>query len=70
MRLASYTTIIIISLWLILTLIQVWGEFFTFRTYWKITISLALINLTILIIALIRREYLSDKHLKKNKFID
>ena len=70
MKLASYVAIIVVALWSLMTLAQLWLESFSLDLYLKLTLTLALVGAGIVMIALIFREYSSEKKLKKDKFID
>ena len=70
MKIASYTAIIIVISWSALTVAEIWGDVISTALYWKITITMALVGGGIILAALIKREYLSDKQMKKDKFID
>jgi hypothetical protein len=70
MKIASYTSIIIVVSWTVLTLLQLWGFGIEWGLYLKITITMALLGGGIVIAALIFREYGSEKKMKKEKFLD
>lgn len=70
MKLAAYTAIFLVVSWAILSVMQLWGDIFTEDMYWKITLTMLLIGGGIVIASLIAKEYLEDKQLKKDKFID
>ena len=70
MKIASYTAIIMVICWAALTVAEIWGDVISAKLYWKITITMALIGGGIILAALIKREYLDDKQLKKDKYID
>ena len=70
MKVASYTAITIIIAWSIMSVIQLWTQAIPGELYWKITITMGLIGGGIIIASLIAKEYLSEKQMKKDKFID
>ena len=70
MKIASYTTIITVVLWAILSLAQLWIDIMPMAIYWKITITLAVIGGVVVLASLIAREYISEKEMKKEDFID
>ncbi len=70
MKLASYTAILVIVSWSLLSVAQLWGPLVSAETYWKISITMALIGGGIVIASLIAKEYLSEKKMKKDKYID
>ena len=69
MKIASYTVITLIVLWSILTILTLWTTFVSMEFYWKISLTMGLIGGGIIIASLIVREYLSEKKMKKDKFI-
>ena len=70
MKLASYVAIIVVALWSLMSLAQLWFSPLSLELYWKLTLTLVLVGAGIVTIALIFREYSSEKKLKKDKFID
>lgn len=70
MKLASYTAIFVVLAWTGMTVAQVWWQVISGDLYWKITITMALLGGGIVAAALIAREYLEDKQLKKDRYID
>ena len=70
MKLAAYTAIFLILSWAVMTIMQIWGDVFSDELYWRITITMGLIGGGIVIASLIAKEYIEDKQLKKDKFID
>ena len=70
MKLASYVAIIVVALWSLMSLVQLWYAPLSFDRYWLLTLTLVLVGGGVVTIALISREYSSEKKLKKDKFID
>ncbi len=70
MKLASISCIGLMLLWVGLTLAELWGNLLPAGLYWKLTITIIIVGLAVVATALIVREYLEEKSLKKNKFID
>ena len=72
MKLASYVAIIVVALWSLMSLVQLWKlwDSFSLELYWLLTLTLVLVGGGVVTIALISREYSSEKKLKKDKFID
>ncbi len=70
MKLAAITGILLVVSWSALTVARIWGDIMSVEMYWKITLTMVLIGGGIIIAALIAREYLSEKQMKKDKFID
>ncbi|MDG1852683.1 MAG: hypothetical protein P8I97_00840 [Verrucomicrobiales bacterium] len=72
LRLASGVAIGSIIVWVMLSLAQLWSNSNAIDAslYLKLTITMLLIGGGILVVSIIRREYKSEKKLKKNNFID
>ncbi len=70
MKVASITAILIVVAWSIMSVAQLWWHTLSVEMYWKITVTMALIGGGVIAASLIAREYLSEKKLKKDKFID
>lgn len=70
MKLAAYTAIVLIISWSVLSVFQIWGPVVSDDMYWKITITMGLIGGGIIAASLIAREYMSEKQLRKDKYID
>ena len=70
MKIAGLLTAAILGIFAILLIGQLWGEWFEWSTFIKITISLGVTVIAIGIIALIWRELEKEKIYKKEDFID
>ena len=70
MKIASLVSIVTILAWSVLSLFQLWGAGIDWDIYLKITITVVLVNVAIGIASIIFREYLSEKQLKKDKFLE
>jgi hypothetical protein len=69
MKIASIVSIVTILGWSILSLFQLWGAGIDWGIYIKVTVTVVLLNVAIGIASIIFKEYLSDKNLKKDKFL-
>ncbi len=70
MKLAGVLTAIILAVYTVLLIGQLWGEWMEWSNFIKLTISLGVAVVAIGIIALIWREIVEEKELKKDNFID
>lgn len=70
MKFASYTAILIVVCWSALTVAEIWTDVISTELYWKITITMAIAGGAIVLASLIAREYLSERKMKKDKYID
>lgn len=70
LKIAGFTLAAMLGIYAILVIGQIWGNWFAWDTFIKISITLGVGALAIGIIALIFREISEDKELKKDNFID
>lgn len=70
MKIAGLLTAAILAIFAILLIGQLWGEWMDWGNFIKLTISLGVTVVAIGIIALIWREIVEEKELKKDNFID
>lgn len=56
--------------WVLLTIVQLWAEPFSYAVFFKISVSAGLLFALVLGIGLVVREYLSEKSMKENNYID
>ena len=70
LRIASIVAIGSITLWAVLSLIQLWVDIIHESLYIKLTITMLLAGGGILIISMVRKSYTTEKKLRDNKFID
>jgi membrane protein CcdC involved in cytochrome C biogenesis len=70
MRTGIIICIAIGILWAVIALIQLWFTPMDGDTFMKISITLGLIFVVVLVVTLVIREYLSEKQMKKDGYID
>jgi uncharacterized membrane protein len=70
MRLAGIIVAIILFIYAILLIGQIWGSWMEWGNFIKLSISAGVIIVSIGIIALIYRELIEERDLKKDNFID
>lgn len=70
MKIASISCIVLLLAWVGLTLAEMWGNIIPLGLYWKITISIVILGLAIVAVALIIREYVEEKSLRNDKYLD
>ncbi|NPA28465.1 MAG: hypothetical protein GXN91_05440 [Epsilonproteobacteria bacterium] len=61
---------ILLSSWIILTLIKIWGDVISWGSYIKLTITLALVAAGVGIIGVIINEINKENKMKKDRYID
>ena len=70
MKIAGITTAIILIIYTFLLIGQLWGSWMDWANFIKLTITAGVLIIVIGIVALIWRELLEEKELKKDNFID
>lgn len=70
MKLGVISALAVTVLWSLLALAQLWFAPLSADLFIRITVSAALIVAVIVVITLVVREYLSEKRLKDQGFID
>jgi uncharacterized membrane protein YqhA len=70
MKFASIITGIILFIYAILGLIQLWTSFMSWDNFVRISITAAVIIVVTVGISLLYREYIESTELKKDNFID
>ncbi len=70
MKIAGLLTAAILAIFTILLIGQLWGEWLAWDNFIKLTITFGVTVVAIGIIALIWREIVEEKTLKKDNFID
>ena len=70
MKYGVFSALIISVLWGLLAIAQLWFEWLSVEVFTKITVTVAILEAIIIIATLVLREYLTDKKLKKDGYID
>ena len=70
MKLAGIATAIILLIYTVLVIGQLWGSWMDWSNFIKLTITFGVVVIVIGIVALIWREIIEEKELKKDNFID
>ena len=70
MKIASIITGVILVAYAIFALVWLWGTSISWATFIKVTITAAVIVVAVLGIALLYREYIEERSMKKEKFLD
>ena len=60
----------IFVVWVGITIMQLWNEIFALDTYWKLTLTLGLILVAVVVGGLIYREYIEESDMRKEGYID
>jgi len=70
MKWASIVCIGLLVLWVLIAIIDMWFDVISWGFFIKLTITLGLLAIVALAISLAKREYIDEKQLKKDKYID
>ena len=70
MKIASIITGVILALFAILLLVQMWGNVMPWETFMKLTVTAGVIIVVTFGLALLYREYIEEKNMKEEKYLD
>jgi len=69
MKIASSISAIIVLIYTILLLFQVWGDGIAIDTFMKLTISAVVMIVVLMGLALMYREYIEDKSMRDDDYL-
>lgn len=70
MKYGVISALFISILWSVLAILQLWFSILDTDVFVKLTVTAGILLVIIVIVTLVIREYLSDKQLKKDGFLD
>jgi hypothetical protein len=70
MRTGAIICLLIFVAWVFMALLQLWFGILSSAMFWKLTITAGALFIVVLAIALVVREYIADKKLKEDGYID
>ncbi len=70
MKIASIVSGIVFALYAVLLLVWLWGDNISWETFVKVSITAAVIIIVTMGLALLYREYIEEKEMKKEKYLD
>ena len=70
MKIASIVTGTILALFAILLLVQMWGNVMPWETFMKLAVTAGVIIVVTFGLALLYREYIEEKSMKEEKYLD
>jgi len=70
MRLASLIVGVVLVLYSVFGLIQLWMKVVSWATFVKVSITAAVIVVVTLGLAMLYREYIEEKSMKEDKYLD
>jgi len=70
MKTASIISLSLFVAWVLIVIIDMWFDIISWAVFIKLSVTLGLLAVVALGIALARREYVDEKQMKKDKYID
>ena len=70
MKIASIITGVVLAAYALFALVWLWGESISWELFVKMTITAAIIVVVTMGLALLYREYIEEKTMKEEKFLD
>ncbi len=70
MKLASIITGVILALYAVFALVWLWGDSISWENFIKVSITAAVIVIVTMGLALLYREYVEEKDMKKDGYLD
>lgn len=70
MRLGAIICLVIFVLWVLMALLQLWWGVLSATVFWKLTLTAAGLFVVVLGASLVYREYVEDKKLKDDGYLD
>ncbi len=70
MKIASIITGVVLALYAVFLLVWLWGESISFEIFVKTTITAGIIIVVTVGLAILYREYVEEKEMKAEKYLD
>ena len=70
MKVASIISGVVFAIYAILLLVQVWSEAMSWEVFMKLTVTAVVIIIVTFGLAMLYREYIEEKTMKDDKYID
>jgi len=70
MKIASIITAAILTMYVVVVLLQVWASVMSWATFIKLTITSVVLIVAVFGLALLYREYVEEKQMKKENYLD
>ncbi len=70
MKIASIITGVILAAYTVFALVWLWGDSISWTMFIKVTITAAVVVVAVLGLALLYREYIEEKDMKRDGFLD
>lgn len=70
MKYASIICIALLVFWVLIAILDMWFDVISWAVFIKLTITMGLLMVVALAIALVRRKYVEESQLRKDKYLD
>jgi hypothetical protein len=70
MRTGAIICLSIFVLWVLIALLQLWFDLLSGEIFWKLTVTAGALFVVVLGISLVIREYIDEKKMKDDGYID
>jgi len=70
MKIASMITGVILVAYAVFALVWLWGSAISWATFVKVTITAGVVIVVVLGLAMLYREYIEEKNMKKDGYLD
>jgi len=70
MKVASVVSGVVLTVYAVLLLVQIWSEAMSWEVFMKLTVTAAVIIIVTFGLAMLYREYIEEKTMRDEKYID
>lgn len=70
MKIASIISIVLILVYAVIAVAQLWFDSFSAETFFKLTVTFGIVIAVSVVVSMIRREYINDDQMRKDGHID
>jgi hypothetical protein len=70
MRTGAFICLAIFVAWVFMALLELWFDILSGEMFWKLTVTAGALFIVVLGISLVVREYISEKKMKDDGYID
>ncbi len=70
MKVASIISGLVFAIYAILLLVQIWSEAMSWEVFMKLTVTAVVISVVTFGLAMLYREYIEEKSMRDDKYID
>lgn len=70
MRTGAFICLVIFVAWVFMALLELWFDILSGEAFWKLTLTAGALFIVVLGISLVVREYIDEKKMKDDHYID